>query len=393
MTRQRRAARRLGLLAMVLVAMPVAQGAAADLLVIDHVDVIPMDTERVLRDYAVVVRDGRIVRLAASGTLPIPRDAQTIDGRNRYLLPGLAEMHAHLPSPRQRGMPQRQVLDLFVANGITTIRSMLGDSQHLELRAAVATGATLGPRIVASGPSFSGSSVDGVKAVVERVRAQKAAGYDFLKVHPGLSRREFNALVEAASEAGIAFAGHVSVEVDLERVFAAGQASIDHLDGYARALLTPGADATELETAFFGLRLAPRADPERLALLARQTAAAGVWNVPTQLLIEHIAGTRDTEALSGLPEMRYVPAPVVTGWADARQRFLAAPGLTAPVRESAIALRRALIGALNNAGAGLLLGSDAPQVFNVPGFSAHRELELLVAAGLTPFEALATATV
>ncbi len=369
----------------------VTAGAAG--LVIDHVDVIPMDTERVLRDQSVFVRDGRIEHIVASGTMAIPDNLQVIDGRNRYLLPGLAEMHAHLPAPGQGSLPQAQVLDLFIANGITTVRSMLGHPQHLELRDAIENGRILGPRIVVCGPSFSGRSVNGVKDVVERVRAQHAAGYDFLKVHPGLSAREFNALVESASEAGIGFAGHVSTEVDLARVLAAGQTSIDHLDGYARALLPAEAEPTELENAFFGLRLAPHADRAKLPTLAMATAEAGVWNVPTQSLVENMAGPGNAERLSALPEMQYVPADIVAAWADARRAFLDAPGLSEDARAQAIALRRALIDALNTAGAGLLLGSDAPQVFNVPGFSAHRELAILVASGLSPYEALASATV
>jgi imidazolonepropionase-like amidohydrolase len=118
-----------------------------------------------------------------------------------------------------------------------------------------------------------------------------------------------------------------------------------------------------------------------------------VWNVPTQTLIEHWPAPSPTvEQLLGRPEMAFVPPQTRTQWASSKRQQLTAPTYSAERARTLIALRRELIKALHDAGAGLLLGSDAPQVFNVPGFSLHREIAAMIAAGLTPYEVLRTGT-
>jgi imidazolonepropionase-like amidohydrolase len=353
------------------------------------VDVLPMDTERVLENQTVLVSEGRIREMGPRDTLDPGQGTRVIDGEGLYLMPGLAEMHAHVPGADADPDYRRRVLFLFVANGITTMRGMLGEPAHLELRSAIAAGRIVGPRLYTSGPSFNGNSVTSPAQAVDMARAQKSAGYDFFKIHPGLTRAEFDALAAEASALDMPFAGHVSEQVGLERVLAAGQASIDHLDSYMQALAPASAN---VDGGFFGFALMRAAVPGRIPGLARDTARARVWNVPTQTLIENFVLPEDPEELRRRAEIRYMPPAVVEQWASAKRQLVGGSDYDPEAAVRFVELRRRLIRALHEAGAGLLLGSDAPQVFNVPGFSAHRELGLLVASGLTPYEALRAGT-
>lgn len=239
---------------------------------------------------------------------------------------------------------------------------------------------------------MNGNSVSSVADGVARVRAQHAAGYDFIKIHPGLSADEFMAIASTANELGMPFAGHVPVAVGVEDSVRAGMATIDHLDGYLAALLSADGDQSGGYGGFFDVLLADQVNADRVAELAGETAKAGTWNVPTESLFEHRVSAASAVELSNRPEMRYMPAVTVERWVLAKQKQLDERGFDEQIAARAIELRRSIILALHNAGARLLLGSDAPQVFNVPGFSLHHELAFLVEAGLTPFEALQTGT-
>ena len=369
-----------------LFAVFLATACAADDTVITRVNVISMLNPGIQADRDVTVRDGKIVSIGAGGA-PVPADARVIDGTDRFLIPGLAEMHAHVPVEREY---RDEVLFLWVANGVTTARGMLGDPSHLALRDDLLAHRVLGPRLITSGPSFSGRSGGGPEAVAQRVRAQHEAGYDFLKIHPGLSADEFEALATTARETGITFAGHVTASVGLWRSLAAGQTTVDHLDGYFNVLVPDDERPPEGAAFSFGLGLAPFVDAARVGAAAERTRQSGGAVVPTETLLENTANAPEWEAMTRRPEFRYLPG-------DLRQRYVerqrrVAPRIDAASAAAFLATRKALIKALHDAGVPVLLGSDSPQTFNVPGFSIHRELESMVAAGLTPFEALATGT-
>jgi imidazolonepropionase-like amidohydrolase len=170
-------------------------------------------------------------------------------------------------------------------------------------------------------------------------------------------------------------------------------ASIDHLDGYMKAIVADDADLSGSPAGLFGVLLADRIDELKIAEIAAATARAGVWNVPTEAMFEHWVSETAPSEMSDWPEMRYMTLARIVGWAGRKQQVLDDPAYDPAIAARAIEVRRKLILALHEAGAGLLLGSDAPQVFNVPGFAIHRELEYVVAAGLTPYEALRTGTV
>jgi len=360
---------------------------AQEITVFRNVSVVPMDSERVLAARTVVVEGERIASIGDANARA-PSGARVIDASGRYLVPGLAEMHAHVP-PGEDPRYVEEVLFLYVANGVTTARGMLGEPAHLELRERIARHEVLGPRLFTSGPSLNDQRVGSPEEAARIVREQARDGYDFVKVHPGPTRAEYDAAVAAAAESGIELAGHVPADVGVMRAIETRQATIDHLDGYIEALVperrTPGG--------FFGLNLADAVDRARIPGLVAATSNAGVWNVPTQTLIENVpAPTPTVDELLARPELAYVAPQTREQWANAKRQITSAAGYDANRARALVAVRRELIKALHEGGAGLLLGSDAPQIFNVPGFSLHRELEAMVAAGLTPYEALRLGT-
>lgn len=359
-----------------------------------NVNVVPMDRERVVENQTVVVRGSRIAAIGRASDTSVPEGALRIDARGKYLMPGLAEMHAHVPGANAPPGFAERVLFLYLANGITTIRGMLGHPRHLELRERLARGEVPGPRLITSGPSLNGNSIPNPDTARRAVLHQKAAGYDFLKIHPGITRAAYDAVDAAADEVGIPFAGHVPADVGLMRALEAGQASIDHLDGYMQLLVPEDAPVERKSAAFFGFNLVEHVDESKIPALAAATRKAGVWNVPTQALVEELAGGLDPEVLARRPDLRYMPREVVSSWANALSGWKTSPniGYTPERGRRFLEVRRKLIKALHDAGAGLLLGSDAPQLFNVPGFSIHEELRALAAAGLSPYEALETGT-
>jgi imidazolonepropionase-like amidohydrolase len=364
---------------------PAAQSRA---IAFEHVNLISMDrppASAVDADSTVLIENGAIAGIW-SGTAvssKTPAGAIRIDGRGKFLMPALAEMHAHIPNDPAEA---ERVLFMYVANGIGTIRSMLGDPSHFRLRDRVSRGDIVGPTMLLSGPSFSGATAPTPAAAVTRVEQEKKAGYDFLKIHPGVPRTAFDALAAAADKASIRFAGHVPLEVGLQRALQAKYWTIDHLDGYMEALAGPrGRDSEN-----FGINLMSRIDESRIAALAADTKAAGVWNVPTQILLENWYGPDSPEAMQRRPEIQYVSRSELRQWMETKRDNVAQ--YSAQDRAQFVAVRRRLIKALQDTGSGLLLGSDSPQVWNVPGFSIHRELASYVDAGLTPFQALATGT-
>ena len=159
-------------------------------IVFKSISVVPMDRERVLQNQTVIVRNGRITFIGDDSKAKPSSAGVLIDGRGKYIIPGLAEMHAHVP-PIDNIEPMKEVLTLFLAKGVTTIRGMLGHPRHLELRSKINSGEILGPHFYTTGPSFNGQSVKTPERGAEMVREQKAAGYDYLKLHPGLTKETF----------------------------------------------------------------------------------------------------------------------------------------------------------------------------------------------------------
>ncbi|HEX2270115.1 MAG TPA: amidohydrolase family protein [Pyrinomonadaceae bacterium] len=357
-----------------------------------NVNVVPFDRERILAGQTVIVRDGRIAEIGPAEKTRVPAGALQIDGRGKYLMPGLADMHVHLfPGAGQPDDLTSQQFQLFLANGVTTIRNMIGKPEHLVLRDRVAKGELLGPSIYTAGPPLLGNNVPTPEAAERVVVEQKKAGYDLLKVHEGLSPETYAAIVSTAKRERIPLAGHVTATVGLNRALDAQQSSIEHLDGYLQAMV---ADNSPVKPSPSQVVLGPvlqHIDETRLSALAAATRKAGVWNDPTITLFKLVVSEATPEDLLKWPEMQYIPAKMREGFAKQKQSTMGNPA-PASERQRYIQLRNKMLVALHAAGAKLLIGPDSPQFFLVPGFATHRELESFVEAGLSPYASLEAAT-
>ena len=289
------------LLAVFVVAASLRPSAQPAVLAFVGVTVLPMQSDAVLANHTVVVRDRKIVSVEPAGKARIPAGAVQVDGTGKFLMPGLAEMHAHIPAGNAPDSAVERTLFLYAANGVTTIRGMLGDPRHLTYRSRVVNGEIVGPRIFTAGPPFNGNTAPTKEAAVAAVIEQKKMGYDLLKIHPGVPRDAFDALAAKADELEIPFAGHVPAAVGLQRAIEAKYRSIDHLDGFVEAL------SSKPETSqFFGINLISDVDEAKLPALVKATAAARVWQVPTQILMDNLISDEPAEEMAKRPEMKYV---------------------------------------------------------------------------------------
>jgi imidazolonepropionase-like amidohydrolase len=325
-------------------------GAPASITAFVDVAVVPMDTERVLLHQTVLIDGGQIVALGPRGRVRVPAGATQVDGRGQYLIPGLADMHVHLfPFADTSSARIERLLFLFAANGVTTVRNMdyarqKAGTRALQVRARAAAGELWSPRIYTSGKVWpkdpAGTDVP-PESIAVYVAAYKAAGYDFIKVYQE-SGPVRDSLLAAARRLRMPVSGHApelgakNLKESLAAI-TAGYASVEHL--------TPYMGHPQIRS------LPP--DTLEMRVLVASTKQAGVWNDPTLAIV---------------PSMGSLGASF-----------------------NDIPARLRMVKALQDAGAGLLLGTDAGwQNTLPPGAGVHVELQALVAAGLTPYQALAT---
>ncbi|MEZ4702280.1 MAG: amidohydrolase [Rhodothermales bacterium] len=327
-----------------------AQETSADVVAFTNVRVAPMDAERILDDQTVIVRGERIVAMGPANEVDVPEGATRIDGRGKYLMPGLAEMHGHIPPPSDPQAYTDAVLFMYVANGITTVRGMLGHDGQLEIRRKANAGEIVAPTLYLAGPSFNGNAINSPAEAEAKVRQQKMEGWDLLKVHPGLTRAEYDAMAETAHEVGIRFGGHVPDDVGLAHAIEMGQETFDHIDGY---------------TIFMNATDRPVTN-EKLAEAVRLTVESGAWVIPTMVLWESIYGVPDMEKMRNLPELKYMPASMVESWITGVERRPPETGLRPRGGDTYIANRMKLLAALHRQHPHPH-GHRRPQIFSVPG--------------------------
>ena len=355
-----------------------------------NASVVPMDNERVLQGQTVITSLGKISEVGPTSEIKVPRGALVVDGSGKYLVPGLTEMHAHLPGADTPPEEVDRILFLFLSNGVTTVRGMLGNASHLELRRQIAEGVRLGPTIYAAGPAFR--ATEGLTADVarQRVREQREAGFDLLKILEGLSVDVYDAIADEATQAGIPFGGHVPNPVGLLHALAAGQGSIDHLDNFLDALEADDSPIKNADASTRSREMGLHADEAKIPALVAATKLANASVVPTMALWETFNADVPTEHYAGLDELKYLPRSTVDAWIESQNGRQ--ERLNAESGARVIEIRKKLLKALQDEGARIVFGTDAPQIFNVPGFSIHREISIMASAGLTPYEILASAT-
>ncbi|MGE5607279.1 MAG: amidohydrolase family protein [Bacteroidota bacterium] len=364
----------------------VAERMTSRLLVINNINIIPMTKNAVLKNKTVVIKDGTISEIRDE-PVSTSFNSLIVDGSGRYLIPGLADMHVHISS--------RKDSELFVANGVTTVQNMwgtegflnfLGFPNQLNYKMQVNDETLTGPTIYTAGPVLEGRPKDHpfMQEITTWDKAKKTItnqvkqGYDFIKVYDHLSEEVYQSLIEECQRLDVMVKGHVPYEVGLEKTIRAGQRQIDHLTGFLDY------DSVKL--------LVPEDSLRYYAAMARNNR---VYNCPTIIFTQKRVLLGDfTEMAENHQEIRYL---------SFMQRFFLRQSIKAledelkyqgnDYRKDVFDLYRKVIICLREQNAPLLAGTDTGNPFVFPGFSLHEELEQLVKAGLTPFEALACATV
>lgn len=350
-----------------------------------NVNVIPMDKEMILQNQTVLIHNGIIVEIGKK--VKIPKDSQIIDGKGKYLMPGLADLHIHLHSEAH--------LLSYLAFGVTTVLNLDGRERDLILKADIKSNKkiapnyfTCGPRLDGNPPTFPGGQIvanaeEARKAVIE----QKRKGFDCLKVYNRLAPETFEAITNEAKKQKIAVVGHIPRQVGMRKVLLSGQSMIAHGEEYFFTHFRLSTDEKIKPEEAFDL------DEKKILAVANETAEAGIAVTPN---LSFIANTKkqldDFNSILSNSETRYLTENVLQTWKNNNPTkrkdldyFTQREGIKFPFVQK-------LTKAFNDAGVLLLLGTDASLSGCFPGQSAQVELIELVKAGLTPYQALATGT-
>jgi imidazolonepropionase-like amidohydrolase len=389
--------------------LPLPAGLAAEPtpLVFTHVTVIDATGRPPLPNRTVIVAGNRIQAIGETGRLRTPRGAKVVAASGKFMIPGLWDMHVHFRGGAALIPGNESWLSLFVANGITGVREMGGDiaPSVFQWRAEIASGARFGPRILTSGPKVDGPSpfwegsfaVTDAQSARDAVRKLKSMGADFVKIYaPGFPRETFSALMDEAKQQNLSVAGHLPLDTHTVREsIDAGVKCIEHLDYY----VLPGCSRSEqqIRDKYAGLeslfRQAETFDSDWARDLIARMVQHGVWVTPTLAAAPltqtagHIDYDRD-------PRRRYIFPGIWRTWDPKSGGRAAFPEADQKLWERIREQSKVLLKMLQAGGVGLLAGSDsgASNNFTFPGWTLHRELELMVESGLTPMQALQTAT-
>lgn len=361
-------------------------------LAITHVAVIDGTSPTPRLDQTVVVRGTRIASVTPSRSARVPAGARVVDGRGKFLIPGLWDMHVHTAT-----VGGRDILPLYVANGVTGVRDMAGDWTTITaFRDEMARGALVGPRIIASGPYLEGGDVP-IPHILARdpdearvaVDSLVRLGVDFVKVHGQLTPATYFAIARRARERGIAFGGHVSAAVGSAAASDSGQRSLEHLLAIP-APCTP-AESVALQPRFRVQRALGRCSSEDLAPLYARFVRNGTWVTPT-FTAQYEVAAWPQRAVPGDSLAHYLP--------DTLRRYVASifpmpdsiPAGADSVGRAMFEKRLAQVATMHRAGVRVLTGTDAPLRNSPPGFGLHEEFVLLARGGLSPFEIIRAAT-
>jgi imidazolonepropionase-like amidohydrolase len=366
---------------------------AMQVVAITHVTVVDVERAASRSDLTVVVNGPRIVAVGPAVSTKIPVGAHVIDGRGKWLIPGLWDMHVHSAVPTGQ-----QLLSLYVANGVTGVRDMGGELDLInEWRRAIATGSLVGPRIVAAGPYLEGHgspiahievhTPDDARRAVDSL---SVLGVDFVKVHSALPRETFFAAAREARAKHLALAGHLSRNVTVEEASDSGQRSLEHLLGFINV-------CSPAESIAFAA-----ADPLRRIVFNSCTSH------DQRAVYQHLArnATWVTPTMTPAWEFAVLPRHDVPGdtlarfLSDSLQKYMVAifdpppelPPEATLLGQRMFAKRHQLVLDLYQAGVPLLAGTDAPMRNSPPGFGLHEEMLEFVRSGLTPAAALRAAT-
>lgn len=343
--------------------------------VITNVTVLPMSRPGLLPGQTVLIEQGQIRKIGPAGKLKIPANAVVVDGRGKYLLPGLVDMHAHLPGAEGTRHALADYFALNLASGVTGLRSMRGDASHLRWRDSLRRNASLAPHLYLATPVFTRDKPYAASRALPLLRRYEASGYDFVKYLGGMTATQYDSLLADARRVGLKVAGHAP-RSGLRGAVAARMASIEHIEAFAEAY---------------------QHDSVEFKQLAAQMAANQLFTCPDLFWYEATGLQYSLDRLQHQPGIGYV-APGLRrdwqGWGEAKTQLLLPAGVPSAAHAQLTATLHAYRQAfrlMHEAGVQFLVSpGDGPYV--VPGFGMAEELELLVGHGLSPYEALRAAT-
>ena len=393
-----------------------------------HVSVIDGTGAASHSDMTVVISDGQIKAFGQSAAIHIPGDAQIVDASGKYLIPGLWDMHIHLTIIPDSSVTQEILAPELIAYGITSVRDMGGDWGRIQaLRAAIAEGKIVGPRIISPGPFVDGAQLASAFVVPvsnqtdaeQAVRKLKADGVDFIKVQSQLSLEAWRAVLSEADKSGLTVVGHVPERISAFAVAKSTQRSIEHispvLPGDAGILLACSGKEDELRAELLDIEhAADQPNADRAGLLKRQRALQsqmvatldkdkcdslltllarnGVYVAPTQVFGRNILPL-SADDLPKYAALNLAPRSMRERWEARRKSVIAnSSAEDFALRQKMSDASRSMVGRLNRAGVKLMAGTDAIDAYVLPGLGLHQELEMMVESGLTPSQALQTAT-
>ena len=400
------------LLLCLFLAIQPTHAAETNILAFTHAAVIDGTGTPAQSDVTVIITGGRITQIGKSVSVRPPTNTVVVDATGKYLIPGLWDMHVH--------WYDKEYLPLFLANGVTGIRLMLGTPMHHEWRREIEAGKLQGPRLFIASPIVDGpkpvwpgsvsvsTAAEGRQAVLK----VKQEGADFVKVYSVLPREAYFAIADEAKKQGISFAGHVPIGISVEEASAADQTSIEHLSGILTACSSQEGSLLQSEQSIFAGLLATNdlisalAQVRRQGRLALETYDQGkadklfellkanhTWQCPTLVVLRSIRHLEDA-AITNDARLKYMPRGLKASW-DPSVDFRFVRNRTPEdlaLGQQAYEKELQLVGAMRRAGVEFLAGTDTLNPYCFPGFSLHDELGLLVQAGLTPMEALQAAT-
>jgi imidazolonepropionase-like amidohydrolase len=377
---------------------------------IERVAVVDVVRGEILNPRTVLIVDGRITAIGEPDAIAIPPAAVRVDGRGRFLLPGLVDMHVHLFNNASRRPPNDWAFPLFVVNGVTGVREMRTEPEQLATverwRARSARGELVAPRVLAAGVAVGGGNAPDTgaatgEAVRRKVREAKAAAADFIKIFSEVREPQWRAILAEARALGMPVCGHIPAEVSLLEAATAGQRSNEHLTQVYEACSAREREWLNARKKVKDKELVKlRETQEREVLesfdqsICDRTAAALARTTQVQvptLVLSYFEAQGFPKNFREDPNWRYLRADEQARW-----EHIFKDGY--PTARDKLAARRwevsrQIVKTLHAAGVRILAGTDAPMPQVYPGFALHKELELLVEAGLSPAEALRSATI
>ncbi len=377
---------------------------SADSILIENTNIIDTAELELRLNVDILIRDSRIQFVRETGQMNVPNDAMIVDGSSKFVIPGLWDMHTHWTNENET------YLGVFIANGVTGVRQMFGDDIHYNWRTRQFNEDFIGPKTLIGTPLFDGvpkwsplaTEIPNAEVGRNLVREYRDKGVDFVKVYTYLNRETYLAIADESKKLGIAFVGHVPNSITDLEASDLGQKSLEHIPRLEYATSTTAMATLDQ---YRDLEMTNDLNLERLAIirsgyggeytntLFETFVKNDTWITPTLTVFRNLASLRERAEIEE-NNIQYFPIETTQYWnVDGIEGAL---GISGPEdyewRQVQLDQYKLIVRDMHEAGVRLLAGTDNANPFVSPGFSLHDELKLFVDSGLSPLEALRTAT-